>query len=522
MLRIVKTENGYISGLPASDPRITAFKGIPFAKPPVGDLRWKAPQPAENWDGIRECYAFAPIGMQEIPGTDPDNLYSREWHVDSDIPMSEDCLYLNVWTNAKTGLEKMPVMIWIFGGGFQCGYTAEMEFDGERIARRDVILVSVAYRVGVLGFLSHPELLAENSNVPQGNYGLQDQLAAIEWVKRNIAAFGGDPDNITIFGQSAGAGSVISLLTSPYTVGKGLIHKAIFESGGGLRKYGQMSKSITLEEGLKNGVEFFEKNHISSLEDARKISAREIFDMGAAFGRMERWAPTIDGIFLLEDASDALAGNRYPDIPLLFGCTGGERDSGAHPDPQTLEELQIYAETRLGDSSKEFLRLCNVPSDAEVKKLVYSDDAFRGRFMNNILFLEQRIRTGHTGNYMYVFNPTIPGWDNPGAFHSSELWFVFETLAKCWRPFKGNHFDLARKICNYWTNFAKTGNPNGLDADGTQMEEWRSATADNKFIIYFHEDEITNCGNHVCSKLVQCRINKVFKDLASNGIMESI
>ena len=184
MQRTVKTENGFVRGIPGADPRITAFKGIPFAKPPVGELRWRAPEPAEDWEGVRDCCRLAAISMQEVPGRDPDNIYSREWHVDPDIPMSEDCLYLNVWTPSGTGKEDFPVMVWFFGGGFNCGYTAEMEFDGERIARRGIVLVSVNYRVGVFGFLTHPELMEEDPDGCYGNYGMLDQRAGLEWVRR--------------------------------------------------------------------------------------------------------------------------------------------------------------------------------------------------------------------------------------------------------------------------------------------------------------------------------------------------
>ena len=195
MLRIAKTENGLVRGLPAADPRITSFKGIPFAAPPVGDLRWRAPQPAQDWKGVRECFEFAPISMQYVPGANPEDFYAREWHVDPQIPMSEDCLYLNIWTPAVTGEEKLPVLVWYFGGAFQCGYTAEMEFDGERLARRGLIVVTVNYRVNVFGFLAHPELTAEHPEAP-ANFGCLDQQAGLLWVKRNIAAFGGDPAEV--------------------------------------------------------------------------------------------------------------------------------------------------------------------------------------------------------------------------------------------------------------------------------------------------------------------------------------
>ena len=210
MLRQVRTENGVVRGIEAADPRITAFKGIPFAAPPTGKNRWRAPQPCENWAGVRDCSRFAPISMQWIPGLG-DDIYCREWHVDPEIPMGEDCLYLNVWTKAKEPGEKMPVLVWFFGGGLQCGYPAEMEFDGERIARRGIVVVTVNYRVGALGFLTHPQISREQPDAP-ANFGNLDQQAGLRWVQRNIAAFGGDPKKVTIAGQSAGGGSVMSQL----------------------------------------------------------------------------------------------------------------------------------------------------------------------------------------------------------------------------------------------------------------------------------------------------------------------
>lgn len=315
------TENGPVRGLPAADPRITAFKGVPFAAPPVGALRWRAPQPAENWEGVRECYAFAPISMQETPGENPQAFYSKEWHVDPEIPMDEDCLYLNIWTPAKSAGEKLPVMVWIFGGGFQCGYPAEMEFDGERLARRGVILVSVNYRVNVFGFLAHPELAAEAHGEPVGNYGLQDQTAGIQWVRRNIAAFGGDPENITIFGQSAGGGSVLSQMTSPLT--DGLFQKAIMQSGGGLRAY-STGPFRPLEEAFDYGKKFLETLGVSSIQEARKVDARTLLEKGLAFNAVARWQPTVDGAFLPEDPTQLILQGKHHDIPYMAGNTGAD------------------------------------------------------------------------------------------------------------------------------------------------------------------------------------------------------
>ena len=217
MLKIVKTENGLVRGLPGNNTRISVFKGIPFAQPPVGSNRWKAPQPCKDWDGIYDAYKFAPISMQDQPGIGTD-IYCREWHVDPDIEINEDCLYLNIWTNAKNADEKLPVLVWFFGGGFQWGYTAEMEFNGENLAKKGIVVVSVNYRLGAFGFLAHPELFKEAPEAP-ANFGLLDQQAGLKWVIRNIAAFGGDPDNITIAGQSAGGGSVLNHLTAKSSIG---------------------------------------------------------------------------------------------------------------------------------------------------------------------------------------------------------------------------------------------------------------------------------------------------------------
>lgn len=226
MLRVVKTENGIVRGIEAADPRITSFKGIPYAAPPVGHNRWRAPQPCADWEGELEAYRYAPISVQDTPGIG-DNLYNREWHVDSDILMDENCLYLNVWTPANSSDEKLPVVVWYFGGGLQWGYPSEMEFDGERVARRGIVVVTVNYRLGVFGFLAHPEITKESPEAP-ANFGSLDQQAGLRWVARNIAAFGGDPDNITIAGQSAGGGSVLTQMTCPDNYG--LIKKAIIQS----------------------------------------------------------------------------------------------------------------------------------------------------------------------------------------------------------------------------------------------------------------------------------------------------
>ena len=483
MLRQVKVENGILEGLPAADPRITSFKGIPFAAPPVGENRWKAPQPAENWEGVRKAYHFGPISMQEIPGEDPNAFYSKEWHVDPEIPMSEDCLYLNVWTPAKSADEKLPVMIWIYGGAFSSGYTAEMEFDGERIARRGVILVSVAYRVNVFAWMAHPELTASNPGGPIGNFGFLDQMAAFKWVKKNIAAFGGNPDNVTVFGQSAGGGSTLAHLCSPKT--KGLFEKAIVMSAGGIRP-ANSTPNRTLKEAEEMGVKFQKFLGLDSFEDMKKIDAVTLYNKSVEFGKqpgMGRFAFThfTDGWFLDRDWTEVMLRNERHMVPIMAGHT--TNDFRWPPfGVKDLESFKAYAQEQFGDKAEEFLALCDYES-GDFEKIM-DKACYPLQELGSAIWQEKNAQLGNAPIYSYCFDAEMPG-DDAGAFHSSDLWFVFETLAKCWRPFVGKHYDLARQMCNYWTNFAKTGNPNGLDADGTPMPQWNPYTCEAPYEMYF-------------------------------------
>lgn len=468
MLRVVKVKNGVIKGLPAADPRITSFKGIPFAAPPVAENRWRAPQPARDWDGVLKAFEFAPISMQATPGLDKNDIYAREWHVDPDIPMDEDCLYLNVWTPAKSVDEKLPVFVWFFGGGLQVGYTSEMEFDGERIARRGVVVVTVNYRLNVFGFLCHPEITAKSPEAP-ANFGHLDQQAGIHWVKHNIAAFGGDPDNITIGGQSAGGGSVLSQLVSPQS-NEGFFHKAIIQSGiitmlyEGERKPGPIS---SLMEAEKDGVKFFDFLGVSSLAEARQLDAKYIRDKALEYNGF--WGTVVDNKFSVGDSFNLFLENKRLMVPVLLGHTSSEFFS--IPNVSTINEFKDMAINMFGDDADEFLELCDIDSgniDEVLKKASVNSIEYAIRIIG-----QANTDTGaNTPLYYYNFDVEIPGWDNPGAFHSVDLWFSFETLAKCWRPFVGKHYDIARQICNYWSNFIRSGDPNGKDSTGQDMPQW--------------------------------------------------
>ena len=464
MIRKTQVEGGLVSGLPAADPRITAFKGIPFAAPPVGENRWRAPQPVIPWEGERRCWAFAPISMQHIPGLDPDNIYTREWNVDPEIPMDEDCLYLNVWTPAKTPEEKLPVFVWYFGGGLMEGNPAEMEFDGERIARRGIVVVTVNYRLNVFGFLAHPELTREQPDAPS-NFGHLDQQAGTRWVKRNIAAFGGDPDNITIGGQSAGGGSVSAQLTSPQN--EGLFQKAVIMSGlsGGVYPGRFGGGGRTFADAEQNGVRFFEHLGVKTLAEARALDAAYVRDKTLDFPG--RFGTTSDGVFQLESSAAAmLAGRRLP-VPLIVTRTSTEfMTSLRMTDPG---ELKRFAADTFGPDAEQFLALLGKDPAGWEAASRCSGIEIAARALAK--------RSPEVGIdapiYYAVFDPEIPGWDNPGTFHSSDLWFWFETLAKCWRPFVGKHYDLARQMCNYLANFIRAGDPNGSDAGGDPMPVWK-------------------------------------------------
>ena len=474
MLRITKTENGVVKGFPGTDARITVFKGIPFAADTAGENRWRPPQPAADWEGVRECYDFGPITMQKVPGRDPNAFYSKEWHVDPEVAMSEDGLRVNIWTPAKTGKEKLPVMVWIFGGGLQEGYAHEMEFDGERIASRGVILVSVGYRVNVFGLLCHPEITAENPEAP-ANFAFQDQKAGIEWVKRNIANFGGDPENITIFGQSAGALSVVAQMCSPRT--EGLFQKAIIESIGGIDPIYPVCRGIVnrpLAQAEQEGVEFFEKLGVKTLAEARKLDAKYIEEKFNECGYF--WGGVTDGKYLTKDLNASILDNEIHQIPFMIGNTTVEFPVA----PGEGEDPEAFVREKMGKHADAFLEICR-RSGEPLEKAV----AMGQMDLGNKLMCEICAEQGRT-IYSYLFGPTIPG-DDAGPFHSSDLWFEFETLMKCWRPFDGHHFDLARKMCNYWTNFAKTGDPNGPDADGAPMPRWRPYTKADPHSIQFFD-----------------------------------
>ena len=369
---------------------------------------------------------------------DKRSFYYREFFSDGDPERSEDCLYLNVWTPAAgSSLARLPVMLWIHGGAFSGGFGHEMEFDGEAFARRDVILVTINYRLGMCGFMAHPQLTAENDGNGSGNYGLFDQLAALQWVKKNIRAFGGDPDNITVFGQSAGACSVQALISSPLTAG--LISKAIIQSGGGLNGPLAAMPRAELE---KVNEELWNLAGMTTLEEMRACPPERFGEVVSAYGKSKGgsvhpfWM-TVDGELLTRPLTEAALAGGQLDIPYMIGYNKNDM----------------------------------------------SPEAMKKAAVNWSLLLEKQ---GRTPAYVYAFTRELPSYpdelkmegdDKTGAFHSAELWYVFGTLKRSRRQFTAADYDLSERMVTYWTNFAKSGSPNG---DG--IPAWKPCVNEDRHI----------------------------------------
>ena len=485
--RIVKVEEGYLQGTFGWDPRVKVFKGVPYAAPPVGELRWRAPQPMTPWEGVRDAREYGPMAVQEVPGGNPDDFWGRELHpAGPEFKMSEDCLYVNIFTPAKTGDEKFPVFCYIHGGGYRGGYPYEQEFDWERVAANGVVVAAITYRLGVIGFLAHPELSAEHPDEPKGNYGLQDQLAALKWIKKNIAAFGGDPGKMTIAGQSAGAGSVQSQLTSPLS--EGVFEGAIIQSGITVPFIDTADplSAKTLESQEQVGKEFLEKAGFGSIAEARKADAKKLVDLEPEIlGPMMHFMPVVDGIFLKEPAASALRNGHWHNVPVICGYNTGElamfnRFQGNLP--KTIAEFEAYAE-RFGKKKEALLSLADPKCDEDVQKL-FASEAYMSLIISAVFGAYCLNRQGRNV-WLYEFDADMPGTDDHSAFHGAELWFAYDALGRSWRPFTGKHYDLAREVSSYWINFIKTGDPNGQDHFGNELPKWDHYTDEQPARMHF-------------------------------------
>lgn len=439
----VAVEGGLISGKTDSSGQVKIFKGIPFAAPPLGDLRWKAPQPVQSWDGIKACTENPSSPMQNPPV--PFFAWSAEFLIPAEL-ISEDCLYLNVWTAAKNSDEKRPVMVWIYGGGFGSGGSTVPLYDGDDLAKKGIVVVNINYRVGILGFLAHPELSAENPEQTSGNYGILDQIAALEWVKKNIEAFGGDPNNITIAGQSAGAFSVNALVVSPKA--KGLFHKAIAQSGGMFtRNNGLVSGLQGAEERGKKLTEDMEL----SLLDLREMPADSLLKIQGRFG------PVFDGK-VLPGVRQAFEEGKFSDVPLLTGWNADDRVSGNQA--SSPAEFISNAKKQYGGRAGEYLQLFPSGNEVELEETQKTIGVL-GFGFQNYTWAKMQTEKGQNDAYLYYFTRVPPGEPNYGAFHSAEFSYALHTLRNWNRPFEQADYELEKTMSNYWVNFVKTGNPNG-------------------------------------------------------------
>ena len=423
---VIDIEGGAVQGVPSAASGVTVFKGIPYAAPPVGDLRWREPQPVIPWEGVKVADTFGPIPWQE--DLSKMDLYGKEFYADGMPEMSEDCLYLNIWAPSKAVSKggKLPVALWIHGGAFKHGFSNEITFDGDAWAERGVILVTFNYREGVLGFLGHKFLAEEErAELRSGNYALYDMVAALTWVRNNIAAFGGDPDNITVFGQSAGARSVQTLVSGPLT--EGMIAKAIIQSGGGINPELQ-GREPYYEQVWDAGKAFCDYAGYTTLEQMRAASPQDIMHKYAEYeaeGNSIPIGPMVDMKMNGESFTTAASQNHIPDIPYMIGSTAGDGMQRAN----------------------------------DIAEFCASRNYYEGKPV-----------------FDYLFTRRLPG-DDAGAFHSAELWYMFGTLDRCWRPFTDGDRELSRQMLDAWTNFCKYGNPCGAEQTGF----WLPYTEDNHF-----------------------------------------
>jgi para-nitrobenzyl esterase len=460
----VHVATGDLAGTRSADGQIREFKGVPYAAPPVGDLRWKIPQPVAKWEGVRPATAFGARCMQTHTFSDM---------IFRDNGPSEDCLYLNVWTPAATANAKLPVMVWIYGGGFVAGAGSEPRQDGENLARKGVVVVNLNYRLGIFGFFSHPELNKESGHNSSGNYGLLDQTMALQWVKDNIAAFGGDPANMTIFGESAGSFSVSALMASPLS--RAMFSHAIGESGAFFSRT-LVAKSV--EETAKMGAQFGESIGASSLAALRAKPGGELME-AAVKQKAVRFAPNIDGFFLPEDVYSIYAAGKQSKVPLLAGWNA---DEGSYQtifgkEPATAQTYAAHMNTMFGKDAEALEKVYPATTDEEAKRAAgdLAGDQFIG--FSTWKWIEMQSTTGEAAVYRYQFDDAPPmdaadvGKPPRGAYHSSEIEFVFNVLPSKKLPWREEDKKLADLMSSYWSNFAKTGNPNGPG-----LPEWPAYT----------------------------------------------
>jgi para-nitrobenzyl esterase len=458
----VKTAVGTVQGATLPGTAIRVFKGIPYAAPPVGELRWQPPRPAVAWQGVREATKFGAACLQgKIFG---DINFSE---------LSEDCLTLNIWTPAKSASDRLAVMVWIHGGGFQAGAGGEPRHDGEAFARKGIVLVTINYRLGVFGFLAHPELTRESGRNASGNYAMLDQVAALQWVRENIAAFGGDPGNVTIFGESAGSFAVSALMASP--LAKGLFHKAIGQSGAFFTTGGGTLALAPLAASEQQGVKFAAAVGAESLAALRAKPGADLLQ--AALKTQPWFAPNLDGYFLPEDVYGIYTTGKQSPVPLLAGWNADEIRSSVtlRKEKPTAQSFAAQARKRFGDQADMALKVYPAATDAEALEsaAALASDMFIG--YSTWKWIETHLQTARVPVYRYSFDRKIPVRPGEtingmpatsrdiGARHAGEIEYVFGALELSLPKVPWDAIDrtLSDAMTTYWANFARTGDPNG-------------------------------------------------------------
>lgn len=465
----VAVTGGRVAGVAADN--VVSFKGIPFAAPPVGRLRWRSPQPVNSWPGVKQAASFGPGCMQNASFTG---------RFGAPPTLSEDCLYLNVWTPAKAAGDKLPVMVWIYGGAFAGGMTSIPTYDGTHLARKGVVLVSVAYRLGAFGFLADAELTRENGGT-SGNFGLEDMIAGLKWVKSNIAKFGGDPRRVTIFGESAGGIAVSMLCASP--AAKGLFHGAISESGGnfgpervdeGAVEGGVNMAPLKMAEA--SGHQFLDKLGAADIKAARDLSADKI--QNAVNSGQGRFWPIFDGKILQGDQYSLYEGDHFNDTPVLIGTNSDEGASFARPG---VTKTSFEEQVRAGYGKEADAILAAYPHATDEQAMQSSRDLFRDSVFAWPTWAWALLQSekGMGKAYVYYFDHKTPRTPH-GAQHASELGYVFHNLGQRGPAPQPNDIDVSDLMSTYWTNFAKNGNPNGPG-----LPEWPAFSASSQKVLYF-------------------------------------
>ncbi|MBN2772841.1 MAG: carboxylesterase family protein [Prolixibacteraceae bacterium] len=470
----VRVENGLIKG--TTEDGITSFKGIPFAEPPIGELRWKPPQPVKNWEGVLEANKFAPASMQP-------NLAVLGY---LNYGMSEDCLYLNIWKPENSPEKKLPVLVWIHGGGFIVGSTSQAITTGEQLAKKDIVVVSIAYRLGKLGFLAHPELSAESENHTSGNYGFLDQIAALKWIQKNIEAFDGDPDNITIFGESAGGQSVSVLCASP--LAKNLFHKAICMSGGAFMPAGLKNDFDSfkyLEDAESDGLKYTKSLGTNSLADLRNLDPQKFV---GTLNDSTAGILVVDGYVIPDELYSLYDKGIYNDVPVIIGNTSGEGYLfilTANDSEYEKNTLKHY-----GPNANKILELYPAGDKETTRKSM--SELFRDTYFGwqTYIWATLQTKTGISPVYAYYFNQSQPASavtmlvKSQDAYHGSDCVYVFDHLDQD-PNFKYSDDDknLSKAMVDYWVNFARYGNPNG---EG--LPQWPAFNTENQKVMIFNSN----------------------------------